>query len=385
MRGSRVDTPNAAPPEPHEDPETPHGEHPPVGARGSGAIAALRDRSFWLGLIPPLVLGAAAWMVGSAFPVLGAPVVAIILGLLVGQVAGQRPGWRSGVGFTSKRVLQAAIVLLGAGMSLGQVARIGGAGLPVMGGTVVLAVGVGLPLARAFKIDREIGSLVTYGTSICGASAIATMSQVMGARSAAVAVSIAVIVLYNVLGAVLFPFLGQVMGLDVSSFGLWAGTAVNDTSSVVAAATAYDAQLAAAGLTVAGMTAASYAVVVKLTRTLMLVPLAVFQQWFGNRERPTDQRTRTAWWRMVPPFLVLFIAAAGLRTVGVIPDAWGPTITFLAHFGTTVAMAAVGMTSSITAIREAGWRPLALGGILWLLISVGSLALQALTGQLHTL
>ena len=347
--------------------------------------ALLRDRSFWIGLLPPFLVGAIAWAVGRMFPVLGAPVVAILLGLVVGQFAGQRPGWQRGVTFCAKKVLQTSIVLLGAGMSLTEVARIGGAGLPVMIGTILVAVGLGIPLSRSLKVDRETRILITYGTSICGASAIATMSQVIGAGGASVAVAIAVIVLYNVLGAVIFPFLGQAMHLDFSSFGLWAGTAINDTSSVVAASTSFDTQMGAAGMVAVGMSAAAYAVVVKLTRTLMIVPLALFQQWFGNRQLPVEKRKHTVWYRLIPPFLVWFLVAATVRSVGVIPDAWGPTLSFLANFGTTVAMGAVGMTSSLSAIKDAGWRPLALGGILWLLIALASLGLQALTGQLHTL
>lgn len=334
--------------------------------------------------MPPLALGIIAWLLGRQWPLLGAPVVGILLGLLSGQFAGQRPEWKRGVTFCSRKVLQASVVLLGAGMSLQQVVRIGGAGLPVMLGTIAVAVGAGIPISRALGVERDTRILVTYGTSICGASAIATMSQVIGAQASAVAMSIAVIVLYNVLAAILFPFLGQAMGLDHASFGLWAGTAVNDTSSVVAAATAFDAQLLAAGIVATGMTAASYAVVVKLTRTLMIVPLALFQQWFGNRGRPAVERDSTVWYRMVPAFLVLFLVAAGVRSLGIIPDAAGPAIAFLAHFGITVAMAAVGMTSSLTAIRAAGWRPLALGGILWVLVAASSLALQLLTGQLRT-
>jgi len=351
----------------------------------SVGLGLIRDRSFWIGLLPPVLLGAVAWAVGQAFPVLGAPVVAILLGLVVGQFAGQRPEWARGVTFCAKKVLQTSIVLLGAGMSLAQVAQIGGAGLPVMVGTIVVAVAVGIPLSRKLKVERETRILVTYGTSICGASAIATMSQVIGAGGGPVAVAIAVIVLYNVLGAIVFPFLGQAMHLDFSSFGLWAGTAINDTSSVVAASTSFDTQMAAAGFVAAGMSAAAYAVVVKLTRTLMIVPLALFQQWFGNRILPPEQRTYTVWWRLIPPFLVWFLVAAAARSFGFIPEAWGATVSFLANFGTTVAMAAVGMTSSLTAIKQAGWRPVALGGILWVLIALTSLGLQALTGQLHTL
>ena len=337
--------------------------------------------STW-GYLLPFIVGTVAWVLGHQVPVIGAPVLGIVLGLFIGQFAGQRPEWKRGVQFNAKRVLQASIVLLGAGMSLSQIASIGGAGLPVMIGTIVVAVAAGIVLTRALGVDRETGILVTYGTTICGASAIATMSQVIKARATAIAVSVSVIVLYNVLAALVFPALGMGFGFTPTTFGLWAGTAVNDTSSVVAAATSFDAQLIAAGVVVGGMTASAYAVVVKLTRTLMLVPLALFQQWFGNRSLPEAERAHTVWWKMVPGFLVLFVAAAALRSLGLIPDVVVPWLTFAAHFGTTVAMTAVGMSSSLRAIRAAGWRPLALGGILWVLVATTSMVLQAATGQL---
>lgn len=341
--------------------------------------ALLKDRSFWLGIIPPFVLGAIATGVGTIFPTLGAPVVGIIFGLILGEIYGTPDTIKRGVTFCSKKVLQTSIVLLGAGMSLGQVAKIGGDGLPVMIGTLLIALVAGFLLTKALKIERQSGALVTYGTTICGASAIATMSAVMGAEASAVAVSIATIVLYNVLAAIIFPYLGQAMGMSPESFGLWAGTAVNDTSSVVAASTSYDALLAAAGI--AAGAAASYAVVVKLTRTLAVIPLAVLQ---GERERRVNPQAGLdkPWWKLVPPFLVFFLVAAAIKTVGLIPDAWDGAVKFLAHYGTTVAMTAVGMSSSITAIRKAGWRPLVLGGVLWVIVAVSSLLLQAATGQL---
>lgn len=333
----------------------------------------------------PVVVGVVAWWLGQHVPVIGAPVLGILFGLFIGQFAGQPVAWERGTQFNANRVLQASIVLLGAGMSLGQIAEIGGAGLPVMLGTIVVAVASGLLLIRVLRIDRETGILVTYGTTICGASAIATMSQVIKARATAIAVSVAVIVLYNVLAALAFPALGMSFGFTPETFGLWAGTAVNDTSSVVAAATSFDAQLIATGAVVGGVAASAYAVVVKLTRTLMLIPLAVFQQWFGNRSLPEGERGTAVWWRMVPGFLVLFLLAAALRTVGAIPDAAGPWLKTAAHLGTTIAMTAVGMSSSLRAIRAAGWRPLALGGILWALVALTALGLQAATGQLQFL
>lgn len=331
--------------------------------------ALLTNRSFWFGIIPSLVLGTLGWWIGSMFPILGAPVAAILLGLIVGQIFGPRSEWAAGVVFCSKKVLQASIVLLGAGMSLAQVAQIGGDALPVMIGTLIIAVGGGILIGRAMKVERETRILVTYGTAICGASAIATMSAVIGASGSAVAFSITVIVIYNVLGAVLFPLLGHLMGLSQESFGLWAGTAVNDTSSVLAAATAY------------GAAAASYAVVVKLTRTLAIIPLAVFQSWFQNRSIPKENAIKPVWYKLIPSFLGFFLLATAIKSLGVIPASWHDEIKFLAHFGTTVAMAAVGMSSSLSAIKQSGWRPVALGGILWALVATSSLVLQALVGQ----
>lgn len=316
-------------------------------------------------------MAGAALLLGRALPLLGGPVVAILLGLLVRQFAGARPEWAPGVRFAAKKVLQAAIVLLGAGMSLGEVWRIGGAGLPVMLGTLAVALAAGAAVGRWLGVEEQTRQLVTYGTAICGASAIATMSAVIGASSSAVAFSITVIVIYNVLGAVIFPPLGHLLGMSQEAFGLWAGTAVNDTSSVVAAATVY------------GAAAASYAVVVKLTRTLAIIPLAVAAS--ARRRRRESAGTATAapaWWRLVPPFLVLFLLAAALRSVGVIPADWAAPIKTLAMVGTTAAMAGVGLSSSFGELRRAGWRPVALGGILWVLVAGSSLLLQALTGTL---
>lgn len=332
----------------------------------------------WQGFALPLALGWIAWQFGTLVPILGAPVAGILLGLIVGQLAGQRPEWKAGLAFCAKKILQTAIVLLGAGMSLGQVARIGGDGLPIMIGTLALALGGGALIGRLLRVERETRMLVTYGTAICGASAIATMSAVIGASGPAIALSITVIVIYNILGALLFPPLGGLLGLSQEAFGLWAGTAVNDTSSVVAAATAY------------GAAAASYAVVVKLTRTLAIIPLAVFEFWRKYRstsEIPAAKQAgkpakKPVWYTLIPPFLGFFLLAASLNSLGVIPASWQATIKLLAHFGTTVAMTAVGMTSSLTAIRQAGWRPVALGGILWGLITASSLMFQTFLDQI---
>jgi uncharacterized integral membrane protein (TIGR00698 family) len=248
------------------------------------------------------------------------------------------------------------------------VASTGGRTLPVLLGTLVVALLGGWLLAKLLHVEQMIGALVTYGTGICGASAIATMSAVIGAPATAIALSVTVIVVYNVLGAVFFPLIGHAMGLSQEAFGLWAGTAINDTSSVVAAATVY------------GATAATVAVVVKLTRTLAIIPLALYESW--RTHRGSEAGAGPVWWKLVPTFLVLFLVAAAARSVGVVPASWGPVIKELAYIGTTVAMAAVGMGSSLRHIKQAGWRPVALGGLLWILVAGSSLVLQRLTGTI---
>jgi uncharacterized integral membrane protein (TIGR00698 family) len=325
-------------------------------------------RRYVPGLVPALLIGAIAYGIGHVVPVLGGPVVAILLGLVVGQVAGQREAWVEGTAFAGKSVLQASIVMLGATMSLGQVASTGGRTLPVLLGTLVVALLGGWLLAKLLRVEEVIGTLVKYGTGICGASAIATMSAVIGAPATAIALAVTVIVVYNVLGAVFFPLVGHALGLSQQAFGLWAGTAINDTSSVVAAATVY------------GATAASVAVVVKLTRTLAIVPLSLYESWRTHRDAGSG--ASPVWWKLVPTFLVLFLVAAAARSFGIVPASWGPVIKELAYIGTTVAMGAVGMGSSLRHIKQAGWRPVAFGGLLWIMVAGSSLLLQRATGTL---
>ncbi len=329
------------------------------------------------GLAVALAIGAVAVAVGRLVPVVGGPVIAIVLGVGVREVVGERPRLVPGATLAAKGVLQAAVVLLGATLSLQQVAETGTSALPVMLGTLAVALGGAAAVGRWLRVDTETRTLVGVGTGICGASAIATVSAVTGASQAAVAYSVATIVVFNIIGAVAFPLVGHALGMSQEGFGLWAGTAINDTSSVVAAGAVF------------GTVALSAAVVVKLTRTLMIVPIALTLALRERRrarsaydgEGPAPEE-RVPWRRLVPPFLVLFLLASVLHSVGVVPGAWGPTISDGARLLTAVALAGVGLLTPVAQLRRAGWRPLALGGILSLAVATTSLALQAVTGQL---
>lgn len=324
-------------------------------------------------LLPGLVLaaglGLVAHLVGGQVPVIGGPVLGILLGLVVGSVLRPRPALAPGTAFAGKKVLQAAVVLLGLGLSLGEVARIGWETLPVMLGTLALALVGGVLVGRWLGVADDIRTLVTVGTGICGASAIATVSAVVGAGGVAIAVSVAVIFVYNALAVLLFPLLGHALGLSQAGFGLWAGTAINDTSSVVAAATVY------------GAVATSHAVVVKLTRTLMIIPIAVGHSVARARAAVDGDGGGVSWTRLVPPFLVLFLVAAAVNSMGLVPASWGDPVRVLASYLTTVALTAIGLGTPVRAVREAGWRPLALGGVLWVLVAVSSLVLMRVTGH----
>ncbi len=325
-------------------------------------------RRIWPGLVLAAGLGLLAHLAGALLPVIGGPVFGILLGLVTGAVLGQRAALVPGTSFAGKKVLQTAVVLLGVGLSLDQVARIGVDTLPVMLGTLVLALAAGPLLGRWLGVGADLRTLITVGTGICGASAIATISAVTGAAGVAIAVSVAVIFVYNALAVLIFPALGHALGLSQEGFGLWAGTAVNDTSSVVAAATVY------------GAVATSYAVVVKLTRTLMIIPIAVGHS-VARARRASQGSAGMPWSRLVPTFLILFLVAAGATSLGWIPEPWVDPVHEVAGYLTTVALTAIGLGTPIQAVREAGWRPVALGGLLWVLVASSSLLLMRLGGQ----
>ncbi len=330
--------------------------------------------SRWPGLALAGALGLVATGLGTAAPVVGGPVIGIVLGVAVREVlARRRPSVPAlvtpGARVASKVVLQTAVVLLGFGLSLAQVARTGWETLPVMLGTLAVALVGAALLGRALGISGETTTLVGVGTGICGASAIATTSAVIGASEVAIATSVTTIFLFNATAAIVFPLLGHAMGLSQHAFGLWAGTAINDTSSVVAAGAVY------------GSTALAAAVVVKLTRTLMIVPVSVALALRTHR-RQAGAGAGVPWRRLVPPFLVLFLLAAGVRSLGLVPDGWQDGISWTAKLLTAVALAGVGLLTPVEGLRRAGWRPLALGGVLWVAVALSSLGLQAATGRL---
>lgn len=297
-------------------------------------------------------------MLGNYFPIVGAPVFAILMGVAIAAWRAPSPALAPGVTFASKQLLQWSIVLLGAHLSLHEIARGGLASLPVMLSTFVLVLGVAYVAGRLLGIDRDLRRLLAIGTAICGGSAIAALSSVIDVDRSDVAYALGTVFLFNVVAVLTFPAIGHALALSQSAFGLWAGTAINDTSSVVAAAFAY------------GAAAGNAAVVVKLTRTLLIVPIVGFYAWKSARAHPG----KTNWRAIFPWFIVWFLVAAAINSLGVIPAQWQDGIQRAALYAIVVALAGVGLSSDVERMRRAGLRPLALGAILWITIAVASLA-----------
>ena len=314
-------------------------------------------RAAWApGLLLAIAVAIVATVLGVRVPVAGAPVFAIVLGIALTFVLRSKETLAPGIRLASKQILQWSIVLLGAHLSLVQVVHGGLASLPVMLVTFAIVLTAGVLLGRMLGLPRDVRRLLSVGTAICGGSAIAAVSGIIEAEAADVAYALAAVFSLNVVAVLLFPPLGQVMHLSQSAFGLWAGTAINDTSSVVAAGYSY------------GHAAGNDAVIVKLTRVLLIVPVVL---WYALRSRKRD----TPIVSIVPWFVVWFLVAAALNSLGLIPAALTPWITNTGLFAITVALAAVGLSTDAKRIAAAGWRPLALGALLWVLISVSSLVL----------
>ncbi len=327
-------------------------------------------RSVLPGLAVAVTVALVAALLGSWLPLVGGPVFGIVLGVIAAVTipALRGPAFADGVGFAGKKVLQASIVVLGTGLSLRQVVHVGGSSLPVMLGTLAVALGGAALLGRVLRVEPEVRTLIGVGTGICGASAIAAVTAATKPKDSAVGYAIGTIFVFNIAAVLSFPALGHLLGMSGHAFGLWSGTAVNDTSSVVAAAYSF------------GDGAGPYAIVVKLTRSLMIIPITVVLAWLTTR--PANAQASVPWRQVVPGFLIGFLLAALLNSVGAVPASWHPSLTTLGTFLITVALAGIGLSLRPAELRRSGVRPLLLGGLLWVSVATASLGLQAVTGTL---
>lgn len=329
-----------------------------------------RGMSVWPGALVCALIAAVATVIGGALPLLGSAIPAVITGVVISMV--RKPGTRvqPGIGYSSKFVLQCAVVLLGAQLSLASVVQVGLESLPVMLSSLTVCLLAAWLVGRALGVDRDLRVLIGVGTGICGASAIAAISPVIRAKSADIAYAISTVFLFNILAVLAFPAVGHALGMNPHTFGLFAGTAVNDTSSVVAAASVFSAS------------ALGFAVVVKLVRTLMIIPISVGLAVIEVKRIGGERLTFCGAIRLVPWFLVGFLVVATLTSLGAIPDSLADSLTQVSVFLVAMALAGIGLSTDLRAIRTAGFKPLLLGGILSVLVAGTTLAALAVTGVL---
>ncbi len=326
------------------------------------------------GVLLAVGLAGLSVLLATVLPLASAAVVAIVIGIAIGNSVRVPAACAPGLAYAGKTGLQAAIVALGAGLGLAQIWTTGRESIVVLLGSLVIGVVAIMMLGRLMGVSLELRSLIAVGTGVCGGSAIAALAPVIKARRESVALAVATVFLMNIVAVLIFPPIGALLGMSQEAFGVWAGTAINDTSSVVAAGYAY------------GEVAGETATVVKLARTTMIVPLVVL---FGIAVRRAETVAGAAgagdakpWYRIVPVFLYLFLAASVLNTAGLVELLRLEWLPDLGQFLIVVALGAIGLATRLRDLLRAGPRPLLLGLAGWIILIVVSLGLMAATGWL---
>ena len=330
------------------------------------------------GILVCLAIAIPSWLLGKMFPVIGGAVIAIIAGMIVTMFWDNKGKAEPGIKWTSRVILQTAVVLLGFGMNLGVIFQTGKQSLPIIICTITTSLIIAWILPKALKVPANTSILVGVGSSICGGSAIAAAAPVIGADDDEIAQSIAVIFFFNVLAAIFFPILGKAIGFDTvngESFGIFAGTAINDTSSVTAAASTWDSMWNLGSETL------NKAVTVKLTRTLAIIPITLGLSLIQAKKSTKEgkQTTKFSLKRAFPMFILYFVTAAIITTVcvhmGVDAGVFQP-IKELSKFMIIMAMAAIGLNSNVIQLIKTGGKPIIVGASCWCGITVVSLIMQ---------
>ncbi|SFH55919.1 conserved hypothetical integral membrane protein [Tindallia magadiensis] len=312
------------------------------------------------GLLLALFIAMPATLLGNRMPLIGGPVFGIVGGIIISQVIPLPNKFRAGISFTSKRILQSAIVFLGFGMNLTHIFAVGANSFFLILSVIITALVMTKLVSIIFKINQNTTVLIGVGTAICGGSAIAATAPILKAQEEEVAISISTIFLFNILAVLTFPTLGRLMGMTDISFGLWAGTAINDTSSVVAAGQVW------------GEEALQTATIVKLVRTLMIIPISLFLA-FKQTQKSTENISIR---KIFPWFILLFLLASFIASTHLMSTDTSKLLSGIGRFQITLAMTAIGLNTNIKNLITYGSKPVIMGMIAWVSVSIVSLYIQ---------
>ncbi len=316
-----------------------------------------------LGILLSLAIAACAFFLGKLVPVVGGPVLGITLGILVTSLFKLPETSRAGIKFTSKYILQFAVVLLGFEMNMTKVIEVGKQSILVIFLTLTASFLTAYLVGRRLQIHKKLAILIGVGTAICGGSAIAAAAPAINAEDKDISFAISTIFLFNIIAVFLFPFIGHLLHMSDAGFGMWAGTAINDTSSVVAAGYSYS------------NAAGNFATIVKLTRSLMIVPITLALALLTARAEKKEN-SNFNFLKVFPWFVVGFLAAAIINSLGWLPVEVSSTLAQSGKFFIIMAMSAIGLSTNVRTFVQTAPRALILGASTWLAVMLTSLAAQ---------
>ena len=301
------------------------------------------------GIILATIIAATAYLINELLPIdlLGSALIALLLGMALNPLISKYDRFEVGINWTSKYVLRLGIILAGMSLSFLQVVEAGKYALVLLLFTLITAFGVGYLCQKIFKMDWKLASLLSISTAICGGTAVATLGPTINAKNRDIAYAISATFIFDMITVIAFPIIGRMIGLSDTGYGLWVGTAVNDTSSVVAAGYAFSD---AAGV---------LATVVKLTRTLFIVPIVLIFSWINAKKEATlDNRVKVNIIKIFPWFILGFIAMVAVRSTGLVPDMMVNQIAVLSKFFLAMALASIGLKTSLKEVTGVGVKPM---------------------------
>ncbi len=315
------------------------------------------------GILLSFGIAAVSIFLGGLFPLIGSSVLAIVFGIVLNNSMKLPAVFQEGLSYSGKKLLQYSIIFLGFSMSIGQVSETGISSLRISLITILIAFLAAYLAGRFFKMNRVLTILIGFGTAICGGSAIAAASPILEADEEEIALSISTIFFFNILAVFIFPFLGHLLQMSDTFFGTWAGTAINDTSSVVAAGYTYS------------QSAGDLATIVKLSRALMIVPACLlFAAYRYIKSKQSAQKTNLK--QIFPWFIAWFVLASLISSLGFLPAAVIPYTKFISQWLMAMALAAIGAKVSFKQFKQAGAAPLLTGAFAWFCVAVSSLIIQ---------
>jgi uncharacterized integral membrane protein (TIGR00698 family) len=337
-----------------------------------------------LKLIPGILLAVAVALVAcwieSLLPIhlIGSAVIAMFIGMVLNHFLKQTTLFATGLKFTSKKVLKFAIILLGLSLNITTILYVGKMSLVVMCFTLLTCFGGGYFIGKALGLNWKLSNLISAGTGICGGSAIAAIAPTIDADDNDVAYAMSATFLFDMAMIVLFPIMGKALGMSDQAFGIWAGTAVNDTSSVVATGYAFSE---AAG---------DFATMVKLTRTLSIIPTVITfaliqlrlkrKEALANQQNGGDLKANVSIAKIFPWFILGFLALSIIASVFPIPATVVSQTKSTSKFLMVCALSAIGLNTSFSSMKKAGIRPMIHGFIISALVVIVALVVEVALG-----